>query len=511
MQVTAPSVFLPTNTPVAPTNKITELNVTNTPPVVVDTTTDKVSIQQFREPPVTYDYTPVVLSGLRDSKPKGQAASAISQNLLSSLNSYGSGKSPLSISGMLNQVGSLSRETTEFRNEARRVQVSREVAVKSPSPNFGVNTTSDNQSAHLSIKTKDGDTINIEINHRKIGMDGSSLEFSFSVDGSLSEAEQKALGELAEKLGQMGDEFFRSGTAELRNLKGIDTSVISGFNFTLMRPNEKGDFVEQSYEFSVDDTNQTQTLRASDVRGYSVDITTNLGTLVETSTAEASILEPYLELIRQATDDARTDNRSRRFMLDAFESMFEQFITVQPSKTSDSATETTLAAFDSGLPDFTVSIRSKVVHNREFYSQASSLVLTFSQETRIESDADATLVKQESRYELTNNRFEGIFDLENPNITNPNYRYITEHREGNVSRMLSMKDDKVNNLLVEQNVSSEKEVSKFSNYKLVDKDTDEYADRKLQQFAEVLSTLNKNKQFSAVNELLDDSKDNFFI
>ncbi len=511
MQVTAPTVFLPTNSPLAPPNKTTELNVTTTPPVVVDTTTDKVSIQQFREPPATYDYTPVIVSGLHESKPKGQVASAISQNLLSSLNAYGSGKSPLSISGMFSQIGSLSRETTEFRNEARRVQIPREMAVKSPSPNFGVSTTSNNQSAHLTIKTKDGDTVKIEINNRKIGVDGSSLEFSFSVDGSLSEAEQKALGELAEKLGQMGDEFFRSDTTELRNLKGIDTSVITGFNFTLTRPDGKGDFVEQSYEFSVDGSNQTQTLRASDVRGYSVDITTNLNTLVESSTAEARILEPYLELIRQATDDANTDNKSRRFMLDAFESMFEQFITAPQSLSSESATETTLAAFDSGLPDFTASIRSKVIHNREFYSQASSLVLTLSQETRIESSADASLVKQESRYELTNNRFEGIFDLENPDIPNPHYRYITEHREGNVSRMLSMKDDKVNNLLVEQNVSSKKEVSEFRNYKLVDKESDEYTDRKLQQFAEVLSTLNKNKQFSAVNELLDDSKNNFFI
>lgn len=511
MQVTATSTLLPPLTATIPGNKVKESPGIELAPATNNSTADKVTLGQTPDFTGSYDLATVYISGLRESKPQGQAASAISQNLLSSLNSFGAGKSPLSVSSIFNQIGSLSRETTEYKNEARRMKVTQEMAVKSPVPNFNVRTSSNHQSVHLNIKTKDGDTIQIELSNRKIGAENSTLEFSFTVDGSLSEAEQKALGELAEKLGQIGDEFFRTDTTELRNLKGIDSSVISGFSFTLTRPDEKGNFVEQSYEFSVDDDAQTQTLRASDVRGYSVDITTHLNTLVESSTADARMLEPYLKLIREATDDADTNNKSRRFMLDAFESMFAQFIDRPQMLDSETTTDTTLSAFDSGLPDFTATIRSKVIHNREFYSQTSSLVLTLAQDTRVETNADARLIKQESRYELTNNRFEGVFDLENPDITNPNYRYITEHREGNVSRILSMTDDKVNNLLVEQNVSSTKEVSEFRNYKLVDKKTDEYTDHKLQQFSNLLATLNDNKQYTAINELVEDSKNNFFL
>ena len=134
-----------------------------------------------------------------------------------------------------------------------------------------------------------------------------------------------------------------------------------------------------------------------------------------------------------------------------------------------------------------------------------------SQETRIEQSADDVLIKQESRYELTNNRFEGIFDLENPDISNPIYKYINEHREGNLIRVLSMTAEKVNNLLIEQNVSQEKEVRSYRNYKLVDVETDSYSDRKLQQYSDLLLKLNNNKQFLAIDELLAASRPTAFL
>ncbi len=510
MQVTASPVFVALATAQSPAAKPLEASATSIAPVSsTPATTDQVSFQQ-RDLPLTYDQTPVFISGLRDNKTKGQASSALSNNLLSSLNAASAKKATLSISSVFGQIGALSRETTEFRNEARRLLVTQEQAVKSASPNFSLQPTSDNQSVRLSVKTKDGDNIHIELLRRNIGVVGSTLEFSFKVDGSLSDAEQKALGKLAEKLGQIGDEFFRTDTTQLRNLKDIDTSLISSFSFTMKRPAPRDTFVEHSYEFRVNEQAQTQTLSASDVRGYKVDITTDLNTLVKSSSANANALEPYLEIIRQAADDASMDNKSRRFILDAFSSMFEQFLAIPQTLDTDSAIEATQAAFDSGLPDFTASISSKVVHNHEFYSQAAILKLTLEQHTRVESYADTTLIKQESSFELINNRFEGIFDIENREISNPNYRYITEHRSGNITRTLSMTEDRVNNLLLEQDLATSKTVSEFRNYKLVDKlvdsDTDEFSGHKLKHFAEELLALNANKQFSAINQLLADTK-----
>ncbi len=505
MQVTATPTFVAPASAQSTSVKPADANEAGITATITPAANDQISFQA-REMPVTYDQAPVFISGLRDNKAKGQAALFLSNNLLSSLNAASAKKATLSISSVFGQIAALSRETTEFRNEARRLQVTQEQAVKSSSPNFGLQPTSDNQSVRLSVKTKDGDQIHIELLRRNIGVIGSTLEFSFKVDGSLSDAEQKALGELAEKLGQMGDEFFRTDTTQLRNLKDIDTSVISSFSFTLKRPAPRDTFVEHSYEFKVNEQTQTQTLSASDVRGYKVDITTDLHTLAESSNANANALEPYLEIIRQATDDANMDNKSRRFILDAFSSMFDQFLYVPKTLETDTAIDATRAAFDSGLPDFTASISSKVVHNHEFYAQAAMLKLTLEQQTRVESYADTTLIKQESSFELVNNRFEGIFDIENREISNPDYRYITEHRSGNVTRTLSMTEDRVNNLLLEQNLEASKTVSVFHNYKLVDTDTDEFSDHKLKHFTEELLALNANKQFIAINELLADTK-----
>ncbi|HTF95126.1 MAG TPA: hypothetical protein VL995_03255 [Cellvibrio sp.] len=512
MQVTAPASF-PT---LSATTKTQELTVTASKFQVDTSTMDAVSINRPREEPASYHFVSEYVSGLREPKPQGAGATALSRNLLTTLDYMQTGKSTFRVSSIFNQIAALSGETVEYRNEARRMQVTHEAKVKNPMPDFKIQPTSENKSVALSVKTKEGDTIQIMIKQRDIGVGNSTLEFSFTVDGSLSKEEQKALGELAEKLGQMGDEFFRSETTELRNLKGIDTSVISHFSFTMKQPGPKDTYLEHSYEFSLDENAQTQTLRATDIRGYSVDITTSLNTLTEGSTADASMLLPYLELLREATDDAKVVNKSRRFMLDAFESMFGEFINATPIASSDitspkEAAQTTLAAFDTGLPDFTASIRSRVIHNREFYSQTSVLMLNMSQETRIEQSADDVLIKQESRYELTNNRFEGIFDLENPDISNPIYKYITEHREGNLSRVLSMTAEKVNNLLIEQNVSQEKEVRSYRNYKLVDVETDSYSDRKLQQYSDLLLKLNNNKQFLAIDELLAASRPTAFL
>ena len=513
MQVTAIPVLL---TPLATTNtaaKPADLAPPQLPePSVVEVAADKITINQMRDPPASYDSTPVYISGLRDTSSKGAIATALDRNLMSSLNSFAAEKAPFTVSNFFSQIGALSGETLEYRNDARRSRVSQEQAVKNPIPNFSLQPTADKASARLSVRTKDGDTIQIELKHKAIGVNHTTLEFSFVVDGSLSPAEQKALGELAIKLGEMGDEFFRSDTTELRNLKGIDTSVISHFSFSLRRPAGDETYVEQSYEFSVDERAQTQTLKASDVRGYSVDITTQLNLLVEGNGTDAEMLQPYIELIRRATDDADVNNKSRRFMLDAFESMFAQFIAIPVTEAPEDNTESALAAFDTGLPDFKASIKSEVKHNRNFYAQAAALSLTLEQQTQIEVVGDSLLIKQESRYELTNNRFEPLVGLmERADLENGDYRYVTEHIEGSTNRILSMTGDKVNNLLVEQSVNRDKETQEFRNFKFAGKQSDDAADRKLHQFSDVLASLNANKQHSAVDELLEMSKDNLFM
>lgn len=472
-----------------------------------------VAINRPIDPPAVYEEPATISTYVKETGHKGVAATATSQAMVHSLNQIASKKTKFSISSLFGQIGALSRETNEYKNEVRQFYVPPKIAAEKFTPDFGRGSGTRMESTFLNIKTRDGDNIEIRLSRNAQGTDTSSLEFSFVVDGKLSEKEQKALGALAEKLGAMGDEFFRTDTTELRGLKDIDTDVISHFSFTLQRPDPRTDsYVEHSYEFNFDEATQTQTLRAFDVQGYSVDISIQLQTLGKGNNAEAHVLQQYIDLINRAGDDGKSPNASKRFMLDAFESMFSGFLRVdseQLGKTNDRI-DTAMIAFDSGLPDFNATFRSPVYHNPGNRAQIESMMLTLEQRTTVEKSGENRLIKQESSYDYSNSYFEG-YPGEILEHLGGSYTYITEHETGSVSRMLSMTNDVVNNIWIEQEASKEQNKTRFENYQVVDEDAYAYSDRKVQEFAELLKRYNGNNQQSAVEELLKSSKEQLFL
>src|SRR5690606_39561119 len=100
-------------------------------------------------------------------------------------------------------------------------------------------------------RTKDADATATDMARRE-GPDGASLEFAFDVTGELSEAEQQALDKLASTVGEDADEFFRTGTAELRGLAAFDDAASQSFPLELAR--QDGDeYASLRYEYSIDE------------------------------------------------------------------------------------------------------------------------------------------------------------------------------------------------------------------------------------------------------------------
>lgn len=479
-------------------------SVQTSPAVLVSITREPTPAPVYTEPLAT-------LNRLRDDSHTGTAARATSQGLLSSLNQVTDGKAPFSVANVFSQISSLSKETTEYRNEARQFKVPQKLLTEKFSPDFAAARGKKAESVNLSVRTKEGDSIQIQMSRINYKDGSSGIEFSFVVDGNLSEAEQKALGQLSEKLAQVSDTFFRTGTTELRGLKDVDTSVISGFNLTLQRP--KGDSLEtHSYDYRIDEVAQTHTLSAEDSSGYTVDITSALKPLSDRVDVDTNVLKQYIELIRKATDDSDTPSGTQRFMLDVFSGFFpDSQLMAKDDGTTQTPSEKSIAAFDSGLPDFKATFRSPVFHNPNFYSQTSAMVLTIQQQTSTEKNQDNLLIKQESHYEFINNRFEPLPGLEFPDLAGGNYLYVKQRIEATTSRILSMTGDRVNNLWVEQDASDNKNVSRYENRKLVDEDSRTYEDRNVQDFVELLEKYNANHQQFAVDELLASSKKQLFL
>ncbi|ACE85395.1 hypothetical protein [Cellvibrio japonicus] len=509
MQVTA-NPLLPVSSPLstAPAAANTgQISVLSVNPIWVE---DQVSLGQRQEAPSTYDKPAVVYTGLRDTSPRGSAAASVGNNLISSLNSVRSKKAPFMASSIFSQIGALSGETREYRNEARQFSAAADAAVDKLRPNFSLSTTALKESIMLEIRTRDGDSILIELKHSSVGSD-SALAFSMLVDGELSPEEQKALGRLADKLGQVADEFFRSDTAELRGLKDIDTSIISSFSLNLSRP--QGDTrVTHTYEYTVDESAQTQTLTAKDINDYSVEVTAHLQGLATGKPAHAEILQAYVDLINQSAENADTNNKSKRFMRDAFSAVFSSFIGLPEPTAETRKRDAILAAFDSGLPDFKASIRSPVIHNPNFYTQASSLVLTLEQETRIERSNHQLWVAQESRYELINNRFDGMPGVtEGPDLEGGNYSYITQHVVGSIKRSLALTGDRVDSLVLERERKETTETHVFSNHRQVSVEPYEQETRALQDYNVLLRALDNPQPIWALNKLVSPEKEIYFL
>jgi hypothetical protein len=395
-------------------------------------------------PPPVYEKPVVYQTYLRDqtSYQAGTASAQLANTLSSHLSSVRKNEVTFTPGLFFSQAGALSRETSSYANEARYTQVPANTAVEKFTPDF----TPKGKvvaAATVNIRTRDGDTISLSLVQNN---NGNGLSFSFTVEGHLSEAEQQALEKLAAKLGEVADEFFRSGTAELRGLEVFDTSVLNSFSLSLSQLHGM-DQKTFTYDYAIDHANNTVHLSGKDVVGYTFDITAHMNHLLSGKTsATHQVLEQYLAVLRHAADDHDTPSSSLRFMLDGLRSV------LLPARHAPVDTEPFARLtenFDSGLPDFSASFKSPVVHNPSNYSQVSFMSLNMGQTTRVENTDSRLLIQQESFYELYQNGFKALANLERPDFAGGNYVYVNNYARETITRTLATEGGQVKNIFIE--------------------------------------------------------------
>ncbi len=118
-------------------------------------------------------------------------------------------------SDILASLGQLGHEQKSFlANSEKRVE--RALGSYMESINRSINEDNDNYRFEISVKTKEGDIINITFNSSH-GYDedtGNTVDgfgLSYQVEGELSKAEHQALKEVLSGVGEMADEFFKAG------------------------------------------------------------------------------------------------------------------------------------------------------------------------------------------------------------------------------------------------------------------------------------------------------------
>ena len=183
-------------------------------------------------------------------------------------------------SDILSSLGQLGHEQKTFLASSQQ-RVERTLNPYMESTNRSKYEDDDNYLFELSIKTKEGDVINITFNSLqgydvKTGeaVDGFSL--SYEVNGDLSEEEHKALSQVLSGVGEMADEFFKVSEnsfsplivpnqtdMSLDFLAGFNSEQLAGFNVSFSTTqNDALDTGENNLDlsYSIDEASNQQAL-----------------------------------------------------------------------------------------------------------------------------------------------------------------------------------------------------------------------------------------------------------
>lgn len=456
--------------------------------------------------PDTYDQPYVDVIQVRNQD-KGAAATRINQSLISDLGNIRSGKTTFSTSNIFSKIGSLSRETNDYSNQARGLRMASTKVNDKTALDFNSPAGRTNQTVKLSIKTKDGDIIDIKLQHNEGALE--SLEFSFSVTGKLSKEEQEALDKLATKLGEVADEFFRNGNTQLRGLKEFDDAQLESFHIEFTRPKDDA-YVTMNYDYRVD--NKARHLTANDIDGYSLDISSDLELMGNAGKGIYS-LQSYIQLISKVFNEHQplkgsiSNQPNIQFLIDAFTSMVDPQ-GAKPAPFSTDSMNAHVDNFTTGLPDFNASLTAPLFqdHTNFLFPEAQSVKL--SQKTISEVTSNGRmLMKQTQSYERNRSAIEGIVGSNKGDLETGNFIFHRLHEKRETSRIMDMGIQGLSNLIIEHKNSREESFATYLNFHLQDSSTEKLEGRTLKQLAgEIQKHKDQKQSFDPLHALNESSK-----
>ena len=229
-------------------------------------------------------------------------------------------------SDILSSLGQLGHEQKSFLASSQQ-RVERMLNPYMESANRSKYEDDDNYVFELSVKTKEGDVINITFNSsqgydEKTGeaVDGFSL--SYEVNGDLSEAEHKALSQVLSGVGEMADEFFKvsensfsshivSSQADMSVdfLAGFNSEQLAGFNVSFSTTqNDALDTGENNLDlsYSIDEVSNQQAFVFTSESGQNeIDFALDMSTIGSKDTQQ---MQQYLASLDQSLEDSRVNS-----------------------------------------------------------------------------------------------------------------------------------------------------------------------------------------------------------
>ncbi|MFL3652660.1 MAG: hypothetical protein ACI6PR_15730 [Pseudoalteromonas sp.] len=229
-------------------------------------------------------------------------------------------------SDILSSLGQLGHEQKTFLASSQQ-RVERSLNPYMESLNRAKYEDDDNYLFELSVKTKEGDVINIIFNSSQ-GYDENTGEaidgfgISYEVNGDLSEAEHKALTQVLSGVGEMADEFFKVSEnsfnplivpnqtdMSLDFLAGFNSEQLTGFDVSFSTTQNKDlDSKENTLDlsYSIDEASNQQALVFKAAGGQNdIDFTLDMSTIGAKDTQQ---MQQYLASLDQSIEDSRVNS-----------------------------------------------------------------------------------------------------------------------------------------------------------------------------------------------------------
>ncbi|MDN3381532.1 hypothetical protein QL995_02405 [Pseudoalteromonas sp. APC 3358] len=229
-------------------------------------------------------------------------------------------------SDILSSLGQLGHEQKTFLASSQQ-RVERSLNPYMESLNRAKYEDDDNYLFELSVKTKEGDVINITFNSSQ-GYDeetGEAIDgfgMSYEVNGNLSEAEHTALTQVMAGVGEMADEFFKVSEnsfnplivpnqtdMSLDFLAGFNSEQLAGFNVSFSTTqNDALDTAENTLDlsYSIDEASNQQALVFKATGGQNdIDFALDMSTIGAKDTQQ---MQQYLASLDQSLEDSRVNS-----------------------------------------------------------------------------------------------------------------------------------------------------------------------------------------------------------
>lgn len=209
-------------------------------------------------------------------------------------------------SDILASLGQLGHKQTSFLASSEQ-RVERALNFYMENLNQADDEGNDNYSFELSVKTKEGDIINITFNSSQ-GYDDSTgktvdgFGLSYQVEGDLSEAEHQALTEVLSGVGEMADEFFK--VSKKTSSQYIQTGK-SDFNIDFLAAFDHQQLSGFDVSFSTTENNQLGAIENNLDLSYDIDQGLNQQALTFKSQAGINEIDFSLDMSTFGGKDAK--------------------------------------------------------------------------------------------------------------------------------------------------------------------------------------------------------------